>query len=1030
MNNYTIYHLHSDFSLLDSATKYDDYIYKAKESGMLSIGFSEHSSVFNWIKKKQKCDENEIKYIHGQEFYITLSLEERVRDNWHCILIAKNLDGIKELNRLSSIGYNRDGHYYYDPRISLQELITTSNNIIVTSACLGGILNSGNENVEKVFLDFMIDNKDRCFLEVQHHNNEEQFAYNKKLLDLSNHYGLRLIAGTDTHSLDKKHEKLRTILQKSKNINFPNEESWDLVFKTYDELVESYAVQNSLPKNVYMEAIENTNVMADMVEHFDLSLEYKYPKIYENSDEIFKEKVYEGLKNKGLGDNKDYIKRIEYETKAIAKNGAIDYLLLQEKITSWCRNNDIMPGYSRGSVSGCLCAYLLGITDIDSLKFNMNFERFMNAERVSLSDIDIDYPPDKREQVKEYIFNNLGLNCCDIVAFNTVAEKGSIRDVGRALEIPLSEINEISKNVGSWGGEEDKRKYPELFELSGQLEGVITSSGVHPCGVVTSTLDLEEELGTFTTSTDIRRISQVDMKGIDSVNFVKLDILGLDNIQIINDTCRLAGIERLNPDNVNFEDEKVWDDIMGNSIGVFQWESDFAHQTYKKLFSKETLKKIEEKTGKIDRLALLSMANGAIRPAGESYRDAMCEGEFKDNGHEALNEMLKSTMGYLVYQEDILRFLHEFCGYSMGKADVVRRGFAKKVGTEKFIPHIKSGFIKTMKEKYGTPEEESEEIVESFLTVIEDASLYLFSLNHSYPYSMIGYVCAYLRYYYKLEFVTTMLNINKDNIEKSATIIDYAKENKILIKSPKFRFSRSSYFFDRETNSIYKDLSSIKYLNSECGEQLYEAGKLKFESFVDLLVYIEENLKVNSRQLETLIKIKFFDEFGGNKKLLDVYKEFSSGKNKYTNKLKEETKAKRLEHIKEFEKETPNEFMNVLDQIYFEQDSLGYIQATYDGIDKRLIFVGSLDTKYAPRIEAYCLANGKISSLKLYRKTYDSNPFGGGEILFCKSFEKKRPIKFVDGKYVEDANGEFQWWLTNYDIISPEKFNKILKGEK
>ena len=333
MNNYTIFHLHSDFSILDSATKYDAYIDRASELGMKSIGFSEHGNVFNFLKKKQKCDELGIKYIHGQEFYITLNIEEKIRDNWHCLLMAKNLNGVKELNKLSSLGYTRDGHYYYDARLSLQELISTSDNIIISSACLGGLLNSGNDEVEKTFLDFMIKNKHRCFLEVQHHNNEEQSSYNKKLYDLSNHYDLRLIAGTDTHSIDEAHEKLRSILQKSKGINFPNESSWDLKFKTYDELVQCYAEQNSLPKTVYMEAIENTNVMANMVENFELDLAYKYPKIYSDSDEIFKQKVYEGLKSKGLDNNKEYIKRIEYETKAIAKNGAIDYLLLQEKIT-------------------------------------------------------------------------------------------------------------------------------------------------------------------------------------------------------------------------------------------------------------------------------------------------------------------------------------------------------------------------------------------------------------------------------------------------------------------------------------------------------------------------------------------------------------------------------------------------------------------------------------------------------------------------------------------------------------------------
>lgn len=1026
MKNYTLFHLHSDFSILDSATKFNWYIDRAKELGMSSICFSEHGNFYNWVKKKQYCDKTGIKYIHGQEFYVTESLENKVRDNWHCLLIAKNWDGVKELNKMSSIAHQKDGHFYYDPRITLDELLSTSNNIIVSTACLGGILNSGKESVTDRFIEFIINNKDRCFLEIQHHNdkNGDQSKYNKYLHNLSNKYSLNLWAGTDTHSLNKELGELRKILQKSKNINYSNEEDWDLSLKTYDELVEAYEIQNSLPKVVYLEAIENTNKLNDMVEDFVLDLSYKYPKVYENSEEVFRTKVYDSLESKGLQNNKEYKKRIEYEIKAIAKNGAIDYLLLQEKITSWCRQNEIFPGISRGSVSGCLCAYLLGITEIDSLKFGMNFERFMNVERVSLSDIDIDYPPNKRESVKNFVFNDLGLNCCDIVAFNTVATKGAIRDVGRALGIPLIEINEICKDVDV-NKERYELEYPQIFKYSNLLEGVITSAGVHPCGVVTSALNIQEELGTFTTSTDAHPISQVDMKDVDGLNFVKLDILGLDNIQIINETCKLANIERLTPDNIDFCDTKVWEDILVSNLGVFQWESDFAHQVYKRLFKKETLEKIKSVVGEIDYLALLSMANGAIRPAGESYRENMCEGIFNDNGHPALNDLLSPTMNYLVYQEQILEFLNKFCGYTMGKADVVRRGFAKKIGTEKFIPDIKSGFIKTMNKDYGLEESESEKIIESFLRVIEDASSYLFSLNHSYPYSMIGYTCAYLRYYHKLEFLTSMLNINVGNIDKSSEIIEYAKQCKINVVAPKFRKSRSSYFFDKESNTIYKGISSIKYLNEEVGEELYEVGKLEFSNFIYFLVHLEENCHINSRQIETLIKLNFFNEFGGNKKLLDLYTEFSTGKNKYDKKLKSATKQKRLLELLKFEESIPNVNISVVDQIIFENEILGYIQATYPNIDKRYVFVKSLDTKFAPRAECYCLANGRSSSLKVQRKVYDNNSFNGGEILYIKNFEQKNSVKFVDGKYVENENGEKSWWISNFKIIPPQEFDKL-----
>ena len=1032
--NYTIFHAHSDYSLLDSATKYEAYINKIVELNMSSFGVSEHGNFFNWVKKKQYCERNNIKYIHGQEFYITEQIQEKVRDNYHCILIAKNFDGVKELNKLSSMAYQKDGHFYYDARITIDELINTSDNVIVTSACLGGILNSENENIKEKFLSFIINNKDRTFLEIQHHNdkNKYQYKYNRLLFELSKRHTLKLIVGTDTHSLNKELDDVRSILQKSKNIHYSNEEDWDLTVKTYDELVSLYEIQNSLPKRVFLEAIENTNLLADSIKDFDLDYTYKYPKIYENSEEVFRQKVYDGLKSKNLEKNEEYIDRIKIEIEAIAKNGAIDYLLLQEKITSWCRENNIFPGPSRGSVSGSICAYLLGITEIDSIKYKMNFERFMNAERVSLSDIDLDYPPNKRDDIKNYIFNELGLSCSDIVTFNTVAEKGSIRDVGRALEIPLQEINKICKTSDTNLSHNDYvEKYPKLFKYASLLNGVITSAGVHPCGVLTSTNKIEEEIGLFTTSTSTHPISQLDMKDIDNLNYVKLDILGLDNVQIINETCNLANIERLNPDNVDFCDVNIWEDISKNSIGVFQWESPFAFSVYKRLFSEETLAKISEKIGEIDYLSLLSMANGAIRPAGESYRDRMCNGEFNDNGHPALNELLKDTMGHLVYQEQIIEFLNKFCGFSKGEADLVRRGFAKKVGTKKYVSKIKTGFAKTMKENYDTTKEESDKLIKSFLKIIEDASFYLFSLNHSYPYSMIGYICAYLRYHHKLEFLTTMLNINKTNIEKSAEIIEYAKQNKISVLSPKFRYSKSSYFFDKETNTIYRDTSSVKFVSDDCTEQLYELGKLEFKTFVDLLIYVEENLKINSRQMETLIKIKFFEEFGGNKKLLNIYQEFSSGKNKYTKKLKDATKEKRIKSLKESEYNIKNENINIVEQINIEEEVMGDIQTTYD-IDKRFVYIKNLEIKYidenriAPRIEVYCLNNAARASLKIQNRTYDNNLFKSGDIIYINKFERKLRVKKEDGKFVE-IEGEYTWWVPSYNVITHEQLDKIIE---
>ena len=272
-NQYTLYHLHSDLSNgvtnIDSVTKYGEYIERAKECGMKAMAFTEHGSVFEWWHKKSAIEAAGMKYIHGIEAYLTLNIDEKIRDNYHCVLLAKNYDGFLELNSLVSKSFCRtDNHFYYVPRITFNELFATSDNIIITTACVGGVLGKGDEQVQQYYLDFLERNKHRCFLEVGHHMDEKQVTYNEKLLLLSKSTGVPLIVGTDTHVLNAEHEKGRSILQASKNITFDGEERWDLKFKTYDELVAAYREQGSLPEAEYMQAIENTNVMADMVEPF------------------------------------------------------------------------------------------------------------------------------------------------------------------------------------------------------------------------------------------------------------------------------------------------------------------------------------------------------------------------------------------------------------------------------------------------------------------------------------------------------------------------------------------------------------------------------------------------------------------------------------------------------------------------------------------------------------------------------------------------------------------------------------------
>ena len=1020
--NYTPYHVHTMWSNgttnIDSVTSYEDYIDKAAELGMTAFAFSEHGNIFEWLHKKEYTESKGLKYIHAVEAYLTESIACKARDNYHCVLIAKNYEGFKELNKIVSNSFNRtDGHFYYEPRISFEELFNTSNNIIITTACLGGVLNRGSASAKDSFISFLKEHKDRCYLEIQHHNCEEQIKYNQMLYTLSKETGIPLIAGTDSHSLNGIHNKGRSLLQKSKDVEFSSENEFDLQFKSYDELISAYELQNSLPMDVVREAIENTNIMADMIEPFSIDKSPKYPKLYADSEAVFKQKINEGFISRGINkfpNAKEYVDRVHYEFDTYKHNGAIDFMLLEEDYKRAMREKGVRYGYSRGSVSGSLIAYLLHITEVDSLKYNLNFERFMNTERISLADVDTDWYSEDRGEVREYLYNKEGLYCCDIITFNTIALKGAIDDVCRGLYKHGDNDKEylrIAKEIKNLAEEDEakaRQKYQEVFEYVDILNGVITSVGNHPAGCVVSPFPVDEFFGTCSTKGDKYPVSMLNMKEIDSLNFVKLDILGLDNVGLIYKTCDAIGIPYITPGDIDSEDKKVWDSIKDDTTLIFQMESDFAHSLLKDLFSDSTIAKIKKKNPSFSYIDLFSMCNGAIRPAGDSYRVALSHGEYKDNGCGVLNNFLKSTLGYLVYQCQVIEFLHKFCGYTMGEADTVRRCidehslitmsdgtkkeikdikegdevvvlnddgsftsssvnkvydngiqntyeikttnhyaikatgshkvltqrgwvkvedltsndylmapkmsdcipvritsienagkshvydleinivhnyianglvvhncFSKKLGTEKHIPQIKEGFCKTMLEKYDMPREQSEKIVQDFLQVIMDASDYLFSKNHSDPYSWIGYVCGWLRYYYPLEFLTTALNIWSTDQKKSSEIVAYAKKVGIKIAPIKFRYSSSDYAFDKSTNTIYKGIASIKFLNGQVADELLKLKDNTYNNFAELLGDIS-GLEINSKQLKILIELGFFDEFGDANKLLRINEIFEA----------------------------------------------------------------------------------------------------------------------------------------------------------
>ena len=675
---------------------------------------------------------------------------------------------------------------------------------------------------------------------------------------------------------------------------------------------------------------------------------------------------------------------------------------------------------------------------MDSKKFNLNFFRFMNPSRVTNADIDTDYSKNDRIKVKEFLLKDrMGLDnirTSEIITFNTIALKGAIRDVCRALysnEDYLQIANTVCENVDI-NEEQTRKAYPELFEYVDIVNGTIVSIGSHPSGVLVSDKNIEEDIGMCSLSTSPYPVSMLNMKELDALMYVKLDLLGLDNIGLINDTCKMLDIERFTPDNVDLDDERVWKSIRDDTTLIFQWESDSAQSYLKRFMSDKTLEIAKAHNKNFSYIKWFSFGNGLIRPGCASFRDDVANGDIIITGFKELDEFLAITFGRVTMQEDIMQFLVKFCGYSDAESDTVRRGIAKKYGTETFIDEIHNRFIDYSNKTYHVDKEKLEEIFPPIKQGILDASSYAFSWNHSDSYSCIGYICGYLRYYYPLEFLTVALNTFVDNEEKSTKIVEYCNKVGISIKPIKFRHSKDAYTPDKEHNAIYKGVSSVKFLNADVAQKMYEMKEQNFSSFIDFL----KINPCNSKQTEILIKLGFFSEFGKSQKLLDICDIFSKyGGKKQIKKenlaldenivLRYGTATEKMYKITDNDgllnelynsiedKETP-----ITDKISAEKEYLGYISYTNPKAPDSLYYVSEMKIykdKCKPYVTLYHLKTGKIIKSKVYKADeYATSPFKENSILNIW-FDDKCKSRLVNGKWVK--TNEKEKVMSHWEIV-------------
>lgn len=1036
--NYIVYHCHSDYSLLDSCTKFRDYADLALKNGQKAIASTEHGKPLGWVSKKMYCDSIGIKFIHGVEIYLTESLTnengEKVRDNYHTVLLAKNLAGVMELNTLVSTSCDED-HFYYTNRITFDEFLGISDNILSTSACLASPLNKLPDTHPR----YMELAQKYDFLEIQAHDHPEQVEFNRRLYALSKKIGKPLIAGTDTHNSTPYKAECRAVLLSAKRKNYGDEDSFDLTYKTYDELVEMFENQGALPEEVYLEAIENTNRLNDAIENFELDTSIKYPILYgsrENDDlkfsEVVEEKFQEKL-NSGIipAEQKEAFRSaIDEEMRVFRKLKMTGFMLSMSELISWCKEQGMAIGTARGSVGGSRTAYVADIIDLNPETWHTVFSRFCNEDRTEIGDIDIDVVESDRPAIFQHIIQRFGADkTARVASFGTVQARGVIDDVGRHLAMKWSKthgnngenpysLKNIEKIKGEFSADEEatKEKYPEIFYYYDGLMDTKVSQSVHPAGMVISPISLKEAYGTF--DKDGETCLMMDMEEAHEVGAAKYDFLVLKTVQVIRDTCRNIGIQYPKTNEINWIDEDVWADMIKSPYGVFQFEGGFAFESLKKFVPKNIFD--------------MSLVTACIRPSGASYRDELLARKTHHNPSELIDELLSDNLGYLIYQEDTIKFLQQICGLSGSEADNIRRAIGRKQKDrlDKAMPSILEGYCNKSSQSRDVAENEARE----FLQIIEDSASYQFGYNHSVAYCLLGYLCAYYRYYYPIEFVTSFLNnaANDADIQNGTAL---AKLKGIKIIQPKFGFSRGDYFYTKESNVIAKGLDSIKYMSKAVANELYELSQTNtYQSFSDLLYDISHKTSVDSRQLEILIKIDFFSDFGNQRELFaindifemfkkgeakqikkdridgtqfeEVVKRYANGKTKKGEEAKSYTLLDVMAIIRECEAKLKTLGVNDLSiplKAKNFKDIMGYAgYVSGKETDRnKLLITGVYPVRRKKDNEVFgysvltqSIGSGKESRMTVFKRKFDKDPIREDDIIVCKRWER-------DGKYFQ-----------------------------
>ena len=884
---FTHLHVHTEYSLLDGSNKIKEYVARVKELGMDSAAITDHGVMYGVIDFYRAAREAGINPILGCEVYVApgsrFDREVGSGDDryYHLVLLAENNQGYNNLMKIVSRGFVEG--FYYKPRVDLELLEKYHEGIIALSACLAGevaryLVRGMYEDAKIAALRYQdIFGKGNFFLELQDHGIPEQQNVNQQLLRMHRETGIDLVATNDVHytmAEDAEPHDVLLCLQTGKKLTDENRmryEGGQYYVKSPEEMAELFPYA--------LEALENTHKIA---ERCHVEIEFGVTKLprYDVPDgltswEYLNKLCHAGLEQRYHPVTEELKKRLDYELTTIKNMGYVDYFLIVWDFIKYARDNDIMVGPGRGSAAGSLVAYTLGITQLDPIRYDLLFERFLNPERVSMPDIDVDFCFERRQEVIDYVRRKYGDDCVvQIVTFGTLAARGVIRDVGRVLDMPYAQVDSIAKMIPqelnitidkALGMNPELRKaYEEqedihrLIDLAKRLEGLPRHTSMHAAGVVISQKDVSEYVP-LSRAQDGSIVTQFTMTTLEELGLLKMDFLGLRTLTVIQNAVKMVkkgnGV-LLDMQKIDYNDKKVLDSLgTGRTDGVFQLES-----SGMKNFMKELKPQSLE-----DVIAGISL----YRPGPMDFIPQYIRGKNRPDTIRydcpQMEPILKPTYGCIVYQEQVMQIVRDLAGYTLGRSDLVRRAMSKKKAS--VMAKERQNFV------YGNVEEGvpgciangiSEEIANKIYDEMTDFAKYAFNKSHAAAYAVVSYQTAYLKYYYPVEFMAALMTSVVEMPNKVAEYISVCRQMGIQILPPDI--NRGMYGFSVDNGAIRYALSAIKSIGRPVIEGIVREREEHGE-YTSLKNFVERNIvQLNKRVVENLIKAGAMDCLEGNRR--------------------------------------------------------------------------------------------------------------------------------------------------------------------